>query len=296
MFRRKSMESKEISVKFGGQVEQVDINTFTRILLDYSTVLSASCREVDENYKVDTNIRAVRPGCLVVDMSVVTDGFGSLFKDPATALQTISSTVTVALGFYEFKRFLGKHGNVSSVDQSGEESSVTAADGSKQTFNIRTMNVYMKSPEASDAVNSSFAVLSDDPSIDSIEMDDKDGNRFFASRDEFPDISTSPSYEGPDVKHVSETCNLIVVKPYLGISTKRKWEFVWRGTKMSANIIDEEWMSGIPDEPFYVGSIMNADVDITMRYDQTNHAYMNKSFTITKVHDVTRPPENQRIF
>lgn len=290
------MESKEISVKFGGQVEQVDVNTFTRILLDYSTVLSASCREVDENYKVDTNIRAVRPGCLIVDMSVVTDGLGSLFRDPATALQTISEAVTVALGFYELKRFLGKHGNVSSVEPSGEESSVTAADGSRQTFNIKTMNVYMKCPEASDAVNSSFSVLSDDPSIDSIAMGDKDGNQFSADRDEFPAISTSPSYEGPDVKHVSETCDLTVVKPYLGVSTKRKWEFIWRGMKMSANIIDEQWMSGISGEPFYVGSIMNADVDITMRYDQTNHAYMNKSFTITKVHNVTRPPEDQKLF
>ena len=48
MFRR-IMEGEAISFKFEGQVEEVDINTFTHVIMNYTKVVEAAAKEVDEN-------------------------------------------------------------------------------------------------------------------------------------------------------------------------------------------------------------------------------------------------------
>lgn len=103
-------------------------------------------------------------------------------------------------------------------------------------------------------------------------------------------------FEGPNVRHHQERCELTIVKPVLSKTTKRKWEFVWRGMKMSANIVDEDFMEHIHEESFAVGSVMDADIDITQQFDPNSRAYMNKSFTVIKVYEITKPKESAQLF
>lgn len=119
---------------------------------------------------------------------------------------------------------------------------------------------------------------------------------FSASRDEFNEIAVSPSYEGEDVVHDEVEASLSVVKPYLGSSTTRKWEFLYQGIKVSANITDAAFMSRISEVSFKVGMVMSVRMDITRKFDPTLHAYVNKSYSITEVRDISEPQEPPKLF
>lgn len=290
------MEASPVTVRFGGEVEQVDLNTFTRVLLDFDVVLRNACAEEDSNLKINTSIRAVRPGCLVVDLSVIANGLGGLFKDPSTALQTVEAAVTIAGGFYELKKHLGKHGKVVAAHAADGKTDLKTADGTVQQFPTNVVNIYINSPASDGAVNASFSSLEDDGRIDSISIESGGKVKFSASKDEFHSLAASPSYEGPDVRHEVVSAKLTVVKPYLGASTSRKWEFLYLGGKITANITDPDFMDNISHMRFTVGTVMSADLDITQKYNKDLHAYVNKSFTVTKVRGITDPPEEPPLF
>ena len=90
------MEGEAISFKFEGQVEEVDINTFTHVMMNYAKVVEAAAKEVDENSPMRINVRAVKPGCLDVVLGIAQNYLGGLFKDPATTLNTVAQVVTIA--------------------------------------------------------------------------------------------------------------------------------------------------------------------------------------------------------
>lgn len=292
------MAGQRVSVKFGGQIDQVDIHTFTRVLLDYTEVAKAAGRIADPNITVDANITAVRPGCLVVDLSLVAQGLGGLFKNPETAMQTLAGAVTIATGFYEFKKFLGRHGRIKASAPEGEDHKrVTARDGSTILVNNGVINLYMGSEEANKAVNSTFDSLDNDQRIESVEISGDGIKTFRAERPTFPDLASSPSYEGAETRHEMEQTELVVVKPVLAKTSKRKWEFIWRGVKMSANIADRDFLQNrLLEEGFYVGSIMEAELDITQRYDEDAHAFLNVGYEVTRVGAIRKPPKNRSLF
>ncbi len=289
------VDAEPVVVKFGGDVEQIDVNTFTKVILDYTTVLNVACAEGDPNVTVRTTIRSVRPGCLMVDLGIVTDVVKNLFSDPKTALETVSGAVTIASGFYELKKHLSKHGRASSFGDGGEGGvRVVTEDGEAREFPRSVVDIYVNHPDADTAVNSTFETLDADPRIESFSIGGDDG--FSASRDEFNEIAVSPSYEGDDVVHEEVEASLSVVKPYLGSSTTRKWEFLYQGIKVSANITDAAFMSRISDVSFKVGMVMSVRMDITRKFDPTLHAYVNKSYSITEVRDISEPQESPRLF
>lgn len=296
MWRRK-MESKTVTVKFGGQVESVDVNTFTRVLLDYTDVLRASCKLSDPSTAVNANVRSVRPGCLEVDLNVVAQGIGELFKDPATSLQTVANGIAVASGFYAFKKFLGKHGKaVASEDAEDGKTRVTAQDGQSITVNGGVTNLYVNCPQASEAVSASFAALDDDPRIESMSISDEEGVSFSAERSEFSAIASSPSYESSRTKTIEEDAVLTVVKPVLERSTTRKWEFIWHGMKITANISDKNFIDNLDRQLFGIGSGMQVKLRIFQEFDDAVKAFINKRFEIIAVSGVTPPPENMSLF
>lgn len=288
---RRVMETKTVTVKFGGQVDAVDVNTFTRVLLDYSAVLQASCKSLDPGSSVNANVRAVRPGCLEVDLGVVAQGIGSLFKDPATSLQTVVNGIAITSGFYGLKKFLGSHGKAVEAKKAEDDKiTITASDGATTIVNEGVLNLYMECPRASDAVNSSFATLDEDPRIESMSISDDTGTTFHADRDDFGNIASSPSYESPQTKLLEEPVVLTVVKPVLEHSTTRKWEFLWRGLTITANISDRDFIKDLDDQVFAIGSSMYGTLRIYQAYDEGKKGYVNKRYEVISV-DGVKPPE-----
>ena len=274
MFGRFVMEARTVTVKFGGQVEAVDIGTFTRVLIDYSSILQAACKEEDPNAAIEANVRTVRPGCLEVDLSIIAKTIGDLFSDPSTSLETIVNGIAIASGFYGFAKFLGKHGRAVRAEGRPDGVSVTAEDGTTTLVNNGVINLYMDCPKATDAVCKSFESLDNDPRVESVSIVSDGEEQFRAERDEFSAMASSPAYESPQSRTIEERVKLTVVKPVLEKSTSRKWEFVWRGEKITANVTSRDFIESLVDRSFSVGTVMDVTLRSHQVYDDNLHAYI----------------------
>ena len=296
MFGRFVMEARTVTVKFGGQVEAVDVGTFTRVLIDYSSILQAACKGEDPNAAVEANVRTVRPGCLEVDLSIIAKTIGDLFSDPSTSLDTIVNGIAIASGFYGFAKFLGKHGRAVRAEEKPEGVSVTAEDGTTTLVNNGVINLYMNSPKATDAVCKSFESLDNDPRVESVSIISDGEEQFRAEREEFSAMASSPAYESPQTRTLEERVKLTVVKPVLEKSTSRKWEFVWRGEKITANVTSRDFIESLVDRSFSVGTVMDVTLRSHQVYDDNLHAYINKCREVTEVYGIEPPARAASLF
>ena len=76
---------------------------------------------------------------------------------------------------------------------------------------------------------------------------------------------------------------------------KRKWEFYWRGDKISAKIIDETFFKNIDKgEQFAKGDLLEVELQITQIFDKSVNTFINdnNSYQIAKViHHIPRPTQ-----
>ena len=65
----------------------------------------------------------------------------------------------------------------------------------------------------------------------------------------------------------------------------RKWEFIYQGNKISAEIVDDEFWNKINvlGLRFGKGDILTVDLEITQIFDYDANVYLNKSYRVLKV-------------
>ena len=295
------MEGEAISFKFEGQVEEVDINTFTHVMMNYAKVVEAAAKEVDENSPMRINVRAVKPGCLDVVLGIVQNTIGGLFADPVTTLGTVANVVAIAGGLYELKKHLGKNGKIAKAQptNNAQQIEITTDNGSTTIIDNHVYNIYINNPEVDKAINASFDTLENDERIESLSMSKvSSGEKLFtANRDEFAEIANSPSFEGSNIRHVISNERLIVIKPVLEKTSRKKWEFLWNNISIKAAILDSSFINNtLAKQAFGIGTVMDVELDITQEFSEDLQAFTNKKYEIKEVIDVTKKPENQRLF
>ena len=295
------MEGEAISFKFEGQVEEVDINTFTHVMMNYAKVVEAAAKEVDENSPMRINVRAVKPGCLDVVLGIAQNYLGGLFKDPATTLNTVAQVVTIAGALYGLKKHLGKNGKIIKAEptNNAQQLEITTDNGSTTFIDNHVYNIYINNPEVDKAINASFDTLENDERIESLSMSKvSSGEKLItANRDEFAEIANSPSFEGSNIRHAISNERLIVIRPVLEKTSRKKWEFLWNNISIKAAILDSSFIDNtLANQAFGIGTVMDVELDITQEFSEDLQAFTNKKYEIKEVIDVTKKPENQRLF
>lgn len=295
------MEGEAISFKFEGQVEEVDINTFTHVMMNYAKVVEAAAKEVDENSPMRINVRAVKPGCLNVVLGIVQNYIGGLFTDPVTTRDTVVAVITIAGALYGLKKHLGKNGKITKAEptNNAQQIEITTDNGSTTIIDNHVYNIYINNPEVDKAINASFDTLENDERIESLSMSKvSSGEKLFtANRDEFAEIANSPSFEGSNIRHTISNERLIVIKPVLEKTSRKKWEFLWNNISIKAAILDSSFIDNtLAKQAFGIGTVMDVELDITQEFSEDLQAFTNKKYEIKEVIDVTKKPENQRLF
>ena len=295
------MEGEAISFKFEGQVEEVDINTFTHVMMNYAKVVEAAAKEVDENSPMRINVRAVKPGCLDVVLGIAQNYIGGLFTDPVTTLNTVAQVVTIAGALYGLKKHLGKNGKIIKAEptNNAQQLEITTDNGSTTIIDNHVYNIYINNPEVDKAINASFDTLENDERIESLSMSKvSSGEKLFtANRDEFAEIANSPSFEGSNIRHAITNERLIVIRPVLEKTSRKKWEFLWNNISIKAAILDSSFIDNtLANQAFGIGTVMDVELDITQEFSEDLQAFTNKKYEIKEVIDVTKKPENQRLF
>jgi len=97
--------------------------------------------------------------------------------------------------------------------------------------------------------------------------------------------------DDPEDRFVEENCNLQIIKAILERS-KRKWEFMWRGIKISAPITAESFYSDFFAHEITIapGDELSVKLRIKQKKDSVTGIYSNKSYEVTEVYEhIPRP-------
>lgn len=289
------MQEGSVRVKFGGDISGVDINTFTRVLLDYATVVQASADEVEPAAAVSVAISGAEPGCLQAVLKLTPQTIKGAIDFAMGAAPVIPEIIETANGLYRLKKDMAKHGAIESVEgRSGDHISVKMHDGNTFIYTKNVYNVFARSTDASKAVNSSFETLErcGDISGLSIASESAPDADIDVARDEFMAIANSPLAQDAE-RHegIYENQTLPIQRAYFDDSDRHRWQFSWRGRKISANITDKSFYEHFPEMAFRKGDSLIADLRVVQELNAANGLYEDKLFEVVKVHAKKSDPQ-----
>ena len=196
------MAEQKVKLKFDGQAHQVDIETYTRTLLGYSTVVQAAAAEIGIDKPIEINVVANNVGSLDVLVQVAStagEGLLAFIQDNSQAL--ISAVITLTTGLFTLKKDLAGKGKTESVDILGDNNVSLKTENGDVNVSVNVYNFYKNKPEATEAIDDAFTALDGNPAVSGLEISHDDKVAFRAEREEFSAIATSQNYEGNDVVH-----------------------------------------------------------------------------------------------
>lgn len=292
------MAEQKVILKFDGQAHQVDVETYTRTLLSYSAIIQAAAAEMGVDGPVRINIAANQPGSLDVLIQIaspIVSGILAYIEDNPD--KVIEGVISLATGLLMLKQELAGKGKVNSTEISGDKNIVLITESGNVIVEGDVYSFYTNRPEATAAIDDAFTALDANPAISAIEICQQGKTTFRAEQGEFSAIATSQNHEPDDVKHdIVNNASLTIVKPCLAPTKTRKWEFYFRGNKISAPIQDEGFLSNLDQYSFQVGTTMRATLDITKVFDRSYKTYINKKYVVVKVNEVIPPQTTPPLF
>lgn len=150
-------------------------------------------------------------------------------------------------------------------------------------------------------MNRAIDAVEDDPSVQSfgiaIELDDEEPV-LDLKETEWANIrkNRTSAVDGAKKRVEHEEVTLSILKVVFS-SKRRKWEFVWRGVKVSAYIDDPIFIANLMSGSQKVGSgdAVKAILDIGQEWDKKDKVWLNTSYAISKVIEYI-PMEERDLF
>jgi hypothetical protein len=149
-----------------------------------------------------------------------------------------------------------------------------------------------------------FSVVESDPNVNAVDFrlpQMPDAPVVPVGKDQFATLRELADPELPSLpKKREELHNRIAVVVLTAVleRSKRKWQFLWSGHKISADIRDEDFFAKLANHEyeFGQGDILTVDLIVEQELNEFVGAYENKSFYITKVHHHTKGPKQETLF
>lgn len=291
------MQEDSVRVKFDGEISGVDINTFARVLLDYSTVVRESSQEIDPSVSLSVKITGAEPGCLEAYLQLIpTIGKGLLdsFKVIAPELPEIVHTTSE---LYKFMHQISKKGGVKSSSQEGKAINVVTGDGSTVNVSQDTYNIYLRDGEAPAAVRKTFEALSHESGISMVSFGprSKSDETVSIPSSDFTALANTPIAPSKKREGIFADQTLTIVRAMFVESKKRKWLFQWKDSTISAPITDDTFFERFPEMSFKLGDALLADLKIEQRLDSKTGLYLCESYEVVKVHSKVESPSMEQL-
>lgn len=281
MQEKQKNHDKLVKIKFDGQTHQVNAQVFISTLVNFSEVVKEINRELGSDKSIEIKIVATSEGSFDAHLVLqAVESAQQLFTQDNVNL--LSGIVTIIGGVYGLRKWLSKR-TIKQVEPQGDSVKITDVNGDSIVVKGNIYNTYNNNQIVNDAVSNSFASLQDDPSITALEISDESEVLFRAEQDEFDELATKIIVEDENNKKIT-TAAILTINKVVFEGPGRKWEFIYQGNRIAANISDDDFYRQIDEgESFAKGDQLQVNLEITQAYDETLKAYLNKSYTVVKV-------------
>lgn len=275
----KREHSKKYVFNYGCECHEIDAKTLALSLETLNEVIDEINGQLQTGKKIELKVKALQDGSFEVNLDIVQLTDDNILTGNATS--HISQIITLINKLVEIGIFLDEK---PPIDIKTSDNMVILVNHvsneymiDKESFDIFTKNDYL-----SDLVRKHFLMLNDDDKITSFTIiDDEEKPVVSINKNAFRKIAVSRLMQKEE-KVITDIAHLTVFK--IVFDKKYKWEFIYKGHKISATITDLEFYKQIDQgERFAQGDVLLTDIKITQKFDTKLNAYINQDFEVTKV-------------
>lgn len=275
--------SNDFKLKFDGQLVQIDANILINSLIHTTSVIQEINRFLDSGKKIEIKVKAPEKGSFLIQLNLVEtalDSIKSIFTKEN--LEVAGTIIGILTGLISIKKFL-KGKKPKDIKQEGDATIITNQDGNVINIDNRTFHIYDKSILVKDALSQNFESIQNDPAITAFEITDiKEKPYIRVNRDEFEYLSIKSEEISEGERIITEAATLNIVR--LSFEESLKWDFYYRGNKISAKIKDPDFYNLIDKgERFAKGDTLEVELQTTQKWDESVNTYVNKSYQILKI-------------
>lgn len=276
--------SNEFKIRFDGQLHQVEANTLISSLVSISTILQETNAEVNKDSKVNIKIKALSEGSFCVNWVYDFVAMAAVVATPLLpqAISTTSDLLTILVSFLDLKKHL-KGEEPKTIKEHDESIEIENNSGKIIFINKPVYNLYTKNPKIQDAISSNFSTLQEDPTIESFEvLDANEHPLHVATKEDFSGMAMKTSVLEKGTRVITEVATLHVFK--LVFDPKYKWEFYYKGNKISAYVTDDSFFSTVDSgEEFAKGDTLIVELQIEQVFDPSVNTYVNRNYQVLTV-------------
>ncbi len=285
----------DFKIKFDGQQHQVDANVLVSSLIHTTTIVQEVNKYLNSGKKIEIKVKALEKGSFLCHIELVETTIDSL-KNLLTKdnIEVGAAIVTTVVGIIELKKFL-KGKKAKEVQKQGDRTKIINKDGNVLIIENATFNIYEHSPVVKDALAQNFDALNNDPAITGFEITDKNENALVGvDKSEFVELSQKSEEVEEGERKIVEAATVNVVR--VSFEESLKWDFYYRGIKISAKIADPSFYELIDKgEAFAKGDVLEVELQIHQKFDESVNTFVTKSYTVNKIVRHLSRNEQQKI-
>lgn len=276
-------QENDFKIKFDGQQHQVDANVLVSSLIHTTTIVQEVNRHLNSSKKIEIKVKALEKGSFLCHIELVETTLDSL-KNLLTKdnIEVAAAIVGTVVGIIELKKFL-KGRKAKDVKHQGDKTTIINNDGNVLTIENATFNIYEHNATVRDALAQNFDVINNDPAITGYEITDRlERPLVRVEKNEFVGLSQKSEEIIEGERKLVEAATVNIVR--LSFEDNLKWDFYYRGIKISARIVDPKFYELIDKgEAFAKGDILEVELQINQKFDESVNTYINKGYQVNKI-------------
>jgi hypothetical protein len=285
----------DFKIKFDGQQHQVDANVLISSLIHTTTIIQQINNHFNSGKKVEIKVKALEKGSFLIHIELLETAIDTL-KNLFTKenIEFAGAVIGGLVGLIELKKFLSDKEPTEKIEQ-GNTVIIINQNNERLIIDSTIYELYDKNITIKDALTQNFDVLNNDPAIEAFEITDKHEKPYIRiEKEDFASMATKSSIIQEGERQIVEASTLHVIR--VSFEKDLKWDFYNKGSKITAKINDPGFYELIDKgEAFAKGDILEVELQINQKYDDSVVTWVTKSYVITKIIRHIKRGEQQRI-
>lgn len=268
---------------FGGEFKRINAYTLASSLVAIADAVKSANSHINPGYEVEVVVEAIEGGSFKAQVRTLYNGAANLFT--AENAKAIALSVVAA---FVYQHTLAPDSEVNVIVN---DDSVVIEQGDDRIIVPREVHEAVKEiekrPQFRSSVARAFEAVANDGEIESFGITE-------SLKDEEPAIKVPKERLGllaseilePDIasREIVEVVELQIVRAILERS-KRRWEFVWRGIKIPAPVLDQKFYDDFFAHKITIapGDVLRASMKIHQEKDEDTGIFINKKYEVLEV-------------
>jgi len=285
-------------ISYDGQLHSIEANTFANSIVAISRIIEEVNYFISPDSKVEIRIEAIDKGSWKPTIKVCPKNFWNKVVPYLPEKNQTVATFIAVLALFS----LGNNKDTITVK---DEEVIIETNNSKiilprEIYN--NANKIKNQKNIKSEVASSFSIINNDPSISGFKIQKSLEDKSFpfqAKKEDFNYfiniIDAQEDLDG-NKKKLTEEASLQLIKVILE-KGKRKWEFAWKGIKISAPVSDDKFWDKMAKGEVSIkqGDSIKANLQIIQVLDPYSKVFFNESYDVIEVIDYITSPEQERL-